>query len=119
MNVYGLDTAASEAIVSEGIWVSRIFSFGRTYGSFDESMKEYGFTNEDKRRFESNVLKKGYEAYMAMITFTIDISGEYPTLALEWEMISPEKHNVSDIRFGGLTCDEWNEFLKETFIKEG
>lgn len=85
-----------------------------TYGNLDTLFEYLNFSVDKCRQLESKIFDPEHEAYMAMVTLTIDLSGEYPTIESDYEMISPKNHNVANIYFGGKDFD-WNEYFKENY----
>lgn len=109
-----LDKIASAKLYKDDFYILKEFS-ASSYKNVFEPLIELGMTVEDKRKLESKIIKDNYEAYMAMITLTVDLTGEYPTIDLDYHMISPDKHNVTDIYWGRENFD-WNEYFREIYL---
>lgn len=115
---WGMGAVFKKDLMQEIVYCPRIMSTSSGYYLANEVFKALGITVEEKRLLESKVVNGGYEAYMAVITLTLDIAGDYPKLDIGFEMISPKKHNVSEIRLGSLTCQEWNDSFISSLIAE-
>lgn len=111
---WGLDHITDKNILQKGVHVLRPILLTGTYRLLGEHLNTLGMNTEDKRKLESKAVKDGYEAYMAMVTLNIDLSGEYPSLKMDYDMISPKHHDVSELYFGGKDID-WNEYFKEIY----
>lgn len=90
--LYNLENAVDEEVFAEGLYIMRTLSVNEPQ-SFEEIFDTYlQWTVEDKREAEREVLAEGYEAVMAVVTFTLDISSETPTIERSAEFISPKNH---------------------------
>lgn len=91
--LYNLENAVDEEVFAEGVYIMRTLSVSKPQ-AFEDIFDTYlQWTVDDKRAAESEVLADGYEAVMAVVTFTLDISSETPTIERSAEFISPKNND--------------------------
>lgn len=104
LQLLGLKYAINQDVFNEGIHVLK-GGVDFPHILLDDILKKTGITTNQKRIIESKVVKENYEAHMAMITMTIDISGIDPIVEFNYEVISPKESDIAVIYFSEKDYD--------------
>ncbi len=91
----GFDSILDKKTVEKGVYALRNTE-ARHQGEADNEALDWGFTTEQKRIYEKNVLGN-VKAVSAIVTVTINIEGEYPVFSIEHETISPKNTEIAKI----------------------